>query len=106
MALRYNNWKVHFMVQDSPGTFDIWQREFRGLRLPYMFNLRTDPYEYATITSNTYWDWVIDHAWILYPMGDVIGPFLQSFEEFPPAQKPGSFTVGQAFKALKAVPHQ
>ncbi len=106
MALRYNNWKVHFMVQDSPGTFDVWQREFRGLRLPYFYNLRTDPYEFATVTSNTYWDWVIDHAWILYPMGDVIGPFLKSFDEYPPVQKPGSFTVGQAFKALQAVPHQ
>jgi len=106
MALRYNNWKVHFMVQDQQGTLEIWQREFRGLRMPYMFNLRTDPYEFATITSNTYWDWVIDHAWILYPMADVIGPFLQSFEEYPPVQKPGSFTVGEAFKSLKAVPHQ
>ena len=67
------------------------------------YNLRTDPYEYATITSNTYWDWVINHAFILYPMVDVVGPFLKSFDEFPPAQKPGSFTVGQAFKTLQAV---
>jgi arylsulfatase len=43
LALRYNNWKVHFMVQDAPGTNEIWQRQFRGLRLPYMFNVRTDP---------------------------------------------------------------
>jgi arylsulfatase len=104
MAMRYKNWKVHFMVQDQDGTLEIWQREFRGLRLPYIFNLRTDPYEFARITSNTYWDWVIDHAWILYPLPDAIGPFLKSFEEFPPVQKPGSFTVGQAFKSLQAVP--
>ena len=71
-----------------------------------MINLRTDPYEFATITSNTYWDWLIDHAWILYPMPSVVGPFLESFDEFPPVQKPGSFTVGQAFKALQAVPQQ
>lgn len=106
LGLRYDNWKVHFMVQDQDGTLEIWQREFRGLRLPYMFNLRTDPYEHARITSNTYWDWVFDHAWILYPMGDVVGPFLKSFEEFPPVQKPGSFTVGNAFKQLQAMPHQ
>jgi arylsulfatase A-like enzyme len=106
MALRYNNWKLHFMVQDQPGTLEIWQRDFRGLRMPYFYNLRTDPYEFARVTSNTYWDWVIDHAWILYPMGDVIGPFLNSFEEFPPAQKPGSFTIGDAFKMIKAVPQQ
>lgn len=106
LALRYNNWKVHFMVQDSAGTLEIWQREFRGLRLPYIYNLRTDPYESATVTSNTYWDWVLDHAWILYPMGDVVGPVLKSFNEFPPSQKPGSFTVGNAFKVLQAVPQQ
>ena len=106
MGLRYNNWKVHFMVQDQAGTMEIWQRKFRGLRMPYIYNLRTDPYEFARITSNTYWDWYIDHAWIIYPMGDVIGPFLKSFEEYPPAQKPGSFTVDDAFKTLKAVPTQ
>ena len=106
MGLRYENWKVHFMVQDQAGTLEIWQRNFRGLRMPYFYNLRTDPYEFATITSNTYWDWVIDRAWILYPMSDVVGPFLKSFEEFPPSQKPGSFTIGDAFKTLRAVPQQ
>jgi len=106
LALRYNNWKVHFMVQDQPGTLEIWQREFRNLRLPYMYNLRTDPYEYATITSNTYWDWLFDHSWILYPMPDVVGPMLESFKEFPPIQKPASFTVGQALKSIQAVPGQ
>jgi arylsulfatase len=106
MGLRYNNWKVHFMVQDQAGTLEIWQREFRGLRMPYIFNLRTDPYEHATITSNTYWDWYIDHAWILYPLPDVVGKFLATFEEFPPRQKAGSFTIGDAFETLQAVPHQ
>ncbi|MDG2013258.1 MAG: arylsulfatase [Pirellulaceae bacterium] len=106
MGLRFKNWKLHFMVQDQDGTLEIWQRQFRGLRLPYIFNLRTDPYEFARITSNTYWDWVFDHAWIMYPMGDVVGPFLESFKEFPPVQKPGSFTVGDAFDRLKAVPNQ
>ena len=106
MGLRFNNWKLHFMVQDQEGTLEIWQRKFRGLRLPYIYNLRTDPYEFARVTSNTYWDWVFDHAWIIYPMGDVVGPFLKSFDEFPPVQKPGSFTVGDAFDQLKAVPNQ
>jgi len=106
MGLRYNNWKLHFMLQDQAGTMEIWQRDFRGLRMPYIYNLRTDPYEFARTTSNTYWDWYIDHAWILYPMGDVIGPFLKSFDEYPPVQKPGSFTVGDAFKTIKSVPTQ
>jgi arylsulfatase A-like enzyme len=106
MALRYNNWKLHFMVQDQAGTLEIWQRQFRGLRMPYFYNLRTDPYEFAHTTSNTYWDWYIDHAWILYPMASVVGPFLETFEDFPPIQKPGSFTLGDAFKTIQAVPNQ
>jgi arylsulfatase len=104
MALRYRNWKVHFMVQDQAGTMEIWQRKFRGLRMPYLYNLRTDPYEFATVTSNTYWDWYIDHAWTLYPLGDVVGEFLATFKEFPPRQKPGSFTIGDAFETLQQVP--
>ena len=104
MALRYGNWKVHFMVQDQKGTLEIWQRKFRGLRTPYIFNLRTDPYEHATITSNTYWDWYIDHAWILYPLPDVVGKFLKTFKDFPPRQKAASFTINDALKTLQT-PH-
>ncbi len=100
IALRVGNWKVHFMVQDQEGTLEIWQREFRNLRMPYIFNLRTDPYENATITSNTYWDWMISHAWIMYPMGPIVGEFLATFEEFPPRQEAGSFTVNNALEAI------
>jgi hypothetical protein len=67
LALRHGNWKVQFKVQDEPGTLRIWQREFENLRLPYLFNLKTDPYERATITSNTYWDWYIRHVFLLVP---------------------------------------
>ncbi len=102
LALRYNNWKVHFMVQDQEGTLEIWQRRFRGLRIPYAFNLRTDPYEQATVTSNTYWDWYIDHAWILYPLPDVVGGFLGTFKDYPPRQEAASFTIDQALRALQA----
>jgi len=106
LAMRYKNWKVHFMVQDQAGTLEVWQREFRNLRLPYLFNLRTDPYEYATITSNTYWDWYIDRAWTLYPLGDVVGEFLGTFREFPPRQKAASFSIGDALKVLQDAPGQ
>ncbi len=105
MALRYKNWKVHFMVQDQAGTLEIWQREFRNLRLPYLFNLRTDPFEQATITSNTYWDWYIDRAWTLYPLSDVVGRFLATFKEYPPRQKAGSFTIGDALDSLQPPNH-
>ena len=103
-ALRVGNWKAHFLVQDTPGTLEIWQHEFRPLRLPLLFNLRTDPYEAAPIISNTYWDWMLDHAFVLYPMGDIIAPMLQSFVDFPASQKAGSFTIGDAFEAVTAVP--
>ncbi len=102
LALRYNNWKVHFMVQDQEGTMEIWQREFRDLRMPYLFNLRTDPYEQATITSNTYWDWYIDRPWTLYPLKDLVGGFLVTFKDYPPRQKAGSFTIGDALEKLEA----
>jgi len=101
LALRYGNWKLHFMVQDQPGTMEIWQREFRHLRLPLFINLRTDPFERAPITSNTYWDWVINHAFLLYPLTDVVGKYMATYKEFPPAQKPGSFTVGKALDLIK-----
>ena len=105
MALRYKNWKVHFMVQDQAGTMEIWQRKFRGTRMPYIFNLRTDPYERSTITSNTYWDWYIDHAFALYPLSDIVGNFLATFKEYPPRQKAGSFTIGEALEKLVPPSH-
>ena len=101
LALRYNIWKVHFMVQDQPGTLEVWQRDVRNLRVPYMFNLRTDPFEQATVTSNTYWDWVFKHTYIIYPLGEVVGEFLSTFDEFPPRQKAASFTIGNALDALQ-----
>ncbi|MGI9522772.1 MAG: arylsulfatase [Hyphomicrobiaceae bacterium] len=100
LALRFENWKTHFMVQDQRGTLEIWQREFRNLRLPLVFNLRTDPFEQATITSNTYWDWMIDRAWILYPMGPVVSAYLKTYEKFPPRQKVGSFTISNALDLI------
>jgi hypothetical protein len=89
------------MVQDQPGLLAIWQHKFRGLRMPYIYNLRTDPYEFAEVTSNTYWDWFIDHAWILYPLPDVVGEFLQTFKEYPPRQKAASFSIGHALEMLQ-----
>jgi arylsulfatase len=101
LALRYGNWKVQFKVQDEPGTMRIWQREFENLRLPYLFNLKTDPYERATITSNTYWDWYIRHVFLLVPAQDKVAAFLSTFEEYPPRQKAASFTVDQVLQTLQ-----
>ncbi len=59
VALRYDNWKLVFMEQRVPGTLDVWVEPFVPLRVPKLFNLRTDPFERADTTSNTYWDWYI-----------------------------------------------
>ena len=61
VALRFDNWKVVFMEQRARGTLRVWAEPFVPLRVPKLFNLRTDPYERADITSNTYYDWFIDH---------------------------------------------
>ena len=66
VALRYDNWKVVFMEQRCQGTLRVWAEPFTPLRVPKLFNLRTDPYERADITSNTYYDWFLHHAYIIY----------------------------------------
>jgi arylsulfatase len=101
LALRHGNWKMHFKVQDQAGTMELWQREFRGLRLPYLFNLRTDPYERATITSNDYWNWYIRHVFLLVPAQEKVGEFLATFKEYPPRQKAASFTIDQVLQTLQ-----
>jgi arylsulfatase len=73
-----------------------------ALRLPKIFNLRTDPYEFADITSNTYWDWIFDHAFILVPAQALVGEFLQTLKEFPPRQKAASFSIDQVVEKLTA----
>ena len=99
-ALRYNDWKVIFMEQQTEGTFRVWMEPFVPLRLPLLFNLRRDPYERATITSNTYYDWLLDRVYLLLPAQDYVGAFLKTFQEFPPRQKPASFTIDQVMEML------
>ncbi len=101
LALRHGNWKVHFSVQDQAGTLEIWQREFRNLRLPYLFNLRTDPYERASITSNNYWNWYIRHAFLMVPAQEIVGKFLATFQKYPPRQKAASFTIDKVLQTLQ-----
>ena len=101
LAMRYDNWKLHFMIQTAPGTMEVWARPFQKRRLPLIFNLKTDPYERATITSNTYWDWVLDRAFLMVPAQDHVANFLGTFKEFPPRQKAASFTVGDALEKLQ-----
>ena len=99
-ALRYDNWKVVFAQQRAQGTMLVWSEPYVSTRMPWLFNLRTDPYEKATITSNTYWDWWLDHAFLLVPAQDVVGDFLKTFKEYPPRQKAASFTIDQVLDKL------
>jgi arylsulfatase A-like enzyme len=101
LALRYDNWKMTFMEQRCKGTMQVWAEPFVKLRMPKLFNLRTDPYEFADITSNTYWDWFIHNAYFIYAAQAGVATFLATFKEFPPAQHPGSFTVEDAHAALE-----
>ncbi len=100
-GLRYDNWKFAFMEQRAPGTLRIWSEPLTALRIPKIFNLRTDPYERADITSNTYYDWLLDHAFTLMPAQAHVGQFLASFKEFPPRQKAASFSIDQVLEQLQ-----
>jgi arylsulfatase A-like enzyme len=100
-AVRYDNWKLVFLEQRATGTLRIWAEPFTELRVPKMFNLRTDPFERADITSNTYYDWVLDHAWICVPMQAFVLQMIQSMGEFPPRQEPASFSLDQVLEKLQ-----
>jgi hypothetical protein len=100
LALRAGNWKVVFMEQRAPGTLRIWAEPFTPLRVPKLFNLRTDPFERADITSNTYYDWMIRRAFLVFYGSAITTNFLESFKEFPPRQKPATFSIDQAVERL------
>ena len=104
LALRFDNWKIVFMEQRVRGTLEIWAEPFVALRVPKLFNLRTDPFERADVTSNTYYDWMLDNVYIVLAATAVVTQFLQTFEEFPPRQRAASFTIDQAVAKLQDRP--
>jgi len=101
MALRYNDWKVVFMKQNEAGTMLTWSTPMETMRVPWIYNLRRDPYEFATTTSNTYWDWYLDHVFLLLPSSEYVGAFIATFKEYPPRMKAASFNLGDTMDALK-----
>ena len=103
-GLRYDNWKVVFAQQRSPGTLALWGEPFVKTRIPWLYNLRTDPYEKATVTSNTYWDWYLNHIYLLIPAQHYVGQFLATFKEYPPRQKAASFSIDQVLEQLQTPP--
>ena len=100
-GLRYDNWKLAFMEQRATGTMRIWSEPFTTLRVPKIFNLRTDPYERADITSNTYYDWMLDHAFLFVPAQGYVGQFLMTFKDYPQRQKAASFNMDEVMEKLK-----
>jgi len=99
-ALRYDDWKLIFMEQRVEATLQAWSEPFIPLRIPLIFNLRRDPYERSQITSNTYYDWLLDRAYLLVPAQAYVGRFLATFQEFPPRQKAASFSLDQVMEQL------
>ena len=99
MALRYGHWKIHFMEQRAEGA-DAWQDPFTPLRFPRLINLRTDPFEEAPISSLFYWKWRADRVFMLAPAGALVGQYMQTMMEFPPRQRPESWSVGNVMENL------
>jgi len=100
-ALRYDDWKLIFMEQRAKGTLKLWANPFTPLRVPLIFNLRRDPYERSQITSNTYYDWLLDHAFMLVPAQAYVADFLATFKEFPPRQEAASFSLDKVLDTMK-----
>ena len=102
LALRMDNWKVVFMEQRVQGTLQIWSEPFVPLRVPKLYNLRTDPFERADVTSNTYYSWFVENAILALTASTIAAQFLETFREFPPRQKAATFTIDQAMAKLEA----
>jgi len=101
VALRVADYKVVFCEQKTEGTLQVWREPFTCMRAPTMFNLRMDPYERAEITSNTYNDWILRRSFLVVPAQAIVGKFMATFKEFPPRQRPSSFSVDQVMEQLQ-----
>jgi arylsulfatase len=101
LNLRYNRWKIVFAEQRAHG-FEVWEEPFTFLRLPKIFDLRADPFERADHEAISYARWRIDRTYLLVPAQALVAKFLGTFKEFPPRQKPASFTIDQVMESLTA----
>jgi len=99
-ALRFDDWKLVFTEQRAHG-FDVWQEPLTVLRLPKIFNLRRDPFERADHETFGYDRWRVDRIFLLVPAQAYVGQFLQTFQEYPPRQKPGTFSLDRVLEGLQ-----
>jgi arylsulfatase A-like enzyme len=100
LAIRVGDWKMVLMEQRAK-QLACWFEPFVKLRAPKMFNLRRDPFERADENSNTYWDWVISHAYLLYGMQAVVAHQIEAFKQFPPRQKPAAFNLDAVLRQMQ-----
>jgi len=101
LALRYDNWKIVFMERRLEGTLGVWAEPFVRLRMPKVFNPRTDPYEYAPITSNPCYDWMIHNGYFVFAAQGIAARFAETFWEFPSVQRPNSLTIDDAMAKMQ-----
>jgi arylsulfatase A-like enzyme len=99
-GLRYDQWKIVFLEQQHEG-LRVWQEPLVALRAPLVFNLRSDPFEKANIESGEYEKWYVERMFLMAPAQAIVGKEIQTLKEFPPRQKPGSFSVGDALEKLQ-----
>jgi arylsulfatase len=92
IAVRVGDYKFNLAIQRAE-TMKLWAEPFVKLRVPYIVNLRRDPFEKALSNSNTYWDWMVDHIPQMYVMQAVVASEIDGFAKFPPRQKPASFNL-------------
>ncbi len=99
VALRFEDWKLVFMEQRAK-TLRLWAEPFVPLRIPKIFHLRRDPFERADENSNTYYDWLLDHAFLLVPAQAYVARMAESLKQYPPRQKPASFNLDRVMEQL------
>jgi arylsulfatase A-like enzyme len=98
-GLRYDRWKMVFLEQRAEG-LDVWQDPLVPLRFPKLFDIKADPFERAQTDAGDYARWRVEHAFVLVPAQAYVGRHLQTYAEFPPRQKPGSFSLDQVLAKL------
>ena len=100
MALRYGNWKAVFKEQRAE-SFQVWSEPMVNLRVPKIFNLRSDPFERADHDAIYYNDWLLRRVFLLVPAQGYVAQWIASFKEFPPSQKPASFNLDQVMATME-----
>jgi arylsulfatase len=100
VSIRYGDWKAVFYEQRAK-TMQLWAEPFVPLRLPKVFNLRRDPFERADENANGYWNWMVAHAFVLYPMQALAAEQIQSFRDYPPRQKPAAFNLDRVLEQMQ-----